>query len=79
LHLQQKLASTFKLKMGLLSSREKEVLPLILSGHANKSIAQILNVLPDTVKKYRAQIMEKMQVQNLPELITLAGNHPRNL
>lgn len=78
LHLQQKLASTFELKMGLLSSREKEVLPLILHGHANKSIAQILNILPDTVKKYRAQIMEKMQVQNLPELIDLCGNHPKN-
>ncbi|NBX88810.1 MAG: DNA-binding response regulator [Betaproteobacteria bacterium] len=76
--LQQKKTLSFELKMGLLSSREKEVLPLMLHGHANKSIAQILNILPDTVKKHRAQIMEKMQVHSLPELIEICADHPSN-
>jgi FixJ family two-component response regulator len=54
-----------------LSVREREILPYLLQGHGNKSIAASMDVLPDTVKKHRAQIMEKMQVENLPELIAL--------
>ena len=76
LRLLKKQKSTFVLMLSLLSGREKEVLPLILLGHANKSIAHILSILPDTVKKHRAQIMEKMQVQNLPDLIALCANQP---
>jgi len=76
LRLLKKQKSTFVLMLSLLSGREKEVLPLILLGHTNKSIAHILSILPDTVKKHRAQIMEKMQVQNLPDLIALCANQP---
>jgi FixJ family two-component response regulator len=54
-----------------LSMREREILPYLLRGHGNKSIAALMDVLPDTVKKHRAQILEKMQVENLPELIAL--------
>jgi FixJ family two-component response regulator len=54
-----------------LSAREREILPYLIQGHGNKSIAEAIGVLPDTVKKHRAQIMEKMQVENLPELIAL--------
>ena len=54
-----------------LSIREREILPYLLRGHGNKSIAASMDVLPDTVKKHRAQILEKMQVENLPELIAL--------
>ena len=54
-----------------LSLREREILPYLLRGHGNKSIAASMDVLPDTVKKHRAQIFEKMQVENLPELIAL--------
>jgi NAD(P) transhydrogenase subunit alpha len=39
LRLLKKQKSTFVLMLSLLSGREKEVLPLILLGHANKSIA----------------------------------------
>ncbi len=54
-----------------LTVREKEILPFILQGHGNKSIAESTDILPDTAKKHRAQIFEKMQVDNLPELMAL--------
>jgi FixJ family two-component response regulator len=40
-------------------------------GYGNKDIAAKLSVMPDTVKKYRAQVFEKMQVDNLPALLDL--------
>jgi FixJ family two-component response regulator len=54
-----------------LTVREKEILPFILQGHGNKSIAESIDIFPDTVKKHRAQIFEKMHVNKLPELMAL--------
>ena len=54
-----------------LSRREKSIFALMLLGHGNKDIAAKLSVMPDTVKKYRAQVFEKMQVDNLPALLDL--------
>ena len=54
-----------------LSRREKSIFALMLLGHGNKDIAAQLSVKPDTVKKYRAQVFEKMQVDNLAALLDL--------
>lgn len=54
-----------------LSRREKSIFALMLLGHGNKDIAAKLSVMPDTVKKYRAQVFEKMQVDNLAALLDL--------
>ena len=54
-----------------LSRREKSIFALVLLGHGNKDIAAKLSVMPDTVKKYRAQVFEKMQVDNLAALLDL--------
>ena len=54
-----------------LSVREKELLPLLLQGMSNKSIAAHTGVLADTVKKHRAHILAKMQVDNLASLLQL--------
>jgi FixJ family two-component response regulator len=43
----------------------------MLLGHGNKDISAQLSVMPDTVKKYRAQVFEKMQVDNLAALLDL--------
>ena len=58
-------------KWKTLSARECDVFALILQGHTNKGISQSLDMLPDTAKKHRANILEKMQVTNLAELIEL--------
>ncbi len=54
-----------------LTPREREFMLLMVDGHTNKGIGEITGVAADTVKKYRAQILEKMGVESLPELIVL--------
>jgi FixJ family two-component response regulator len=54
-----------------LTSREKEVLGLIVKSHSNKESAKILNISNRTVDVHRASIMEKMQAENIAELITM--------
>jgi FixJ family two-component response regulator len=54
-----------------LSRKEQQIFSLMLLGHGNKSIASEIGLMPDTVKKHRAQIFEKMQVSSLAELLAL--------
>jgi len=62
-----------------LSAREKRIFSLMLLGHGNKSIAAITDLMADTVKKYRAQVMDKMQVGSLAELLSFCkGFEPTN-
>lgn len=55
-----------------LTSREREVLQLIAEGHTNQSIAQQLFISVKTVEAHRANIMAKLRVQNLADLIRIA-------
>jgi FixJ family two-component response regulator len=41
-------------------------------GHANKRIAAELGISEGTVKLHRGQVMRKMQVQSLVELVRMA-------
>lgn len=52
-----------------LTSREKEVLKKITEGFSNKEIADNLHISPRTVDAHRANIMEKLNVKNVVELI----------
>jgi two-component system response regulator TtrR len=52
-----------------LTSIEHEILQLFLHGHSNKMVGAAMNLKADTIKKRRAQIYEKLQVENLPGLI----------
>lgn len=58
-----------------LSSREREILQLIIEGNTNKAIALTLNISIKTVEKHRASIMRKLDVHSLPELILFALKH----
>ena len=60
-----------------LSVREQEILSLMLLGHGNKAIGLEKNVMADTVKKHRAQIMAKMEVNSLAELLSLCKDSLR--
>lgn len=55
-----------------LSTREKEVFHYILRGFTNKEMAEKLAITLKTIEAHRANIMNKMQVNSLPELVTLA-------
>jgi two-component system response regulator NreC len=55
-----------------LSLREKEVLRLIVEGKTNIEIAKILHLSTKTIEKHRANMMNKLELHNLPELIKYA-------
>ena len=55
-----------------LSNREREVFQMIAEGHSTKEISDILCVSPSTVKTHRANIMEKLQIDNISQLIQFA-------
>ena len=56
-----------------LTSREREVLTLAITGRLNKQIAAALDVSEMTVKVHRGQVMRKMQAKSLVELMRMAG------
>ena len=56
-----------------LTAREREVLELVVAGRLNKQIAAALGLSERTVKAHRAQIMEKMGVGSIAELVQVAG------
>ncbi|MBU6432579.1 MAG: response regulator transcription factor [Nitrospirae bacterium] len=55
-----------------LSSRQKEILQLIAEGYANKEIAQRLDLSPRTVETHRAELMERLNIRDVPGLVKLA-------
>jgi DNA-binding CsgD family transcriptional regulator len=55
----------------LLSARECEVIQLILKGHSNKSIAELLGISVDTVKVYNKRFHTKLEISSQAELFSL--------
>ncbi len=55
-----------------LSEREKEVLQLIVSGLANKEMAERLTLSVRTVEKHRQKIMQKLGIHKATELVRFA-------
>jgi FixJ family two-component response regulator len=55
-----------------LTPREREVLPLVVSGLPNKQIAAEIGTSETTVKVHRGQLMRKMGADSLPELVGMA-------
>jgi two-component system response regulator FixJ len=56
-----------------LTPREREVMDMVIKGHANKVIALDLGVSQRTVELHRARVMHKMGVRSLAELVRVAG------
>jgi FixJ family two-component response regulator len=55
-----------------LSPRELEVMKLIVAGHSNKRIAQLLGISHRTVEAHRSRVMEKSGAPTVMELARLA-------
>lgn len=55
-----------------LTSREQQVLERIVAGRLNKQIAGDLNISIKTVEAHRANIMEKLQVTTVADLMKIA-------
>jgi FixJ family two-component response regulator len=63
-----------------LTSREREVMNLVVKGWLNKQIAFEIGTVEKTVKVHRARVMDKMKVESLAELVSLverSGIHKR--
>ena len=57
-----------------LSARELEVMRCVISGAPNKKIASHLGIAEKTVKIHRGQVMEKMRVASVAELVRLCAS-----
>lgn len=55
-----------------LSNREREVFQMIAEGRSTREISQILYVSPSTIKTHRSNIMEKLKMDNISQLIQFA-------
>ena len=55
-----------------LSDREREVLKLVAEGRTNKEVADRLNVAEKTVATHRANVMRKLELHNMSELVRYA-------
>jgi two-component system, LuxR family, response regulator FixJ len=59
-------------RLARLTPREREVLQLVVHGRHNREIAAALSISPRTVEVYKARLMDKLQVDRLPDLIRIA-------
>src|SRR6478609_8628269 len=55
-----------------LSMRQREILQLIAEGHTTKDIAQRLNLSVKTVETHRSQLMERLDIHDVPGLVRFA-------
>ena len=69
---QEKDVSELRTRFDSLTSREREVLPLVVTGRPNKQIAFELELSEMTVKVHRGQIMRKMRARSLVDLVRMA-------
>jgi FixJ family two-component response regulator len=56
-----------------LTPREREVLPLVVSGLLNKQGAAHLGISEVTFQIHRTNVMRKMEADSLAELVRMAG------
>jgi two-component system response regulator DegU len=59
-----------------LTRRELEILGLIRDGKSNKEIADVLGKSVRTVETHRFNIMKKLEVSNIAELLRYIDQHP---
>ncbi|MDP5215777.1 response regulator transcription factor [Ruegeria sp. 2205SS24-7] len=55
-----------------LTDRERQTLNLIVAGRSNKEMAELLGISPKTVDRHRTNLMQKLQVHSVAQLIAFA-------
>lgn len=56
-------------RLAALTARQREVLDMVLAGQPSKNIAADLGIAQRTVESHRAQIMKRIGVRTIPELV----------
>jgi RNA polymerase sigma factor (sigma-70 family) len=56
-----------------LTTREREVLALVVAGLPNKKVGGELGISEITVKAHRGRVMQKMGADSLPSLVKMAA------
>ncbi len=74
-YVQQRQAAQAKSPLARLSSRERQVLQLVVEGRSSAEIAEILFLSPKTVDTYRSRLMHKLGISDLPALVKFAIQH----
>jgi FixJ family two-component response regulator len=67
-----KIVAELRQRFDSLTSREQEVLTLVVAGRMNKQIAGDLELSENTVKVHRSQITRKMRARSLVDLVRIA-------
>jgi FixJ family two-component response regulator len=68
----EKTVSELQIRFDSLTSREREVMPLIVAGLMNKQMAAELGITEITVKVHRGHMMRKMKARSLIDLVRMA-------
>jgi DNA-binding NarL/FixJ family response regulator len=58
-----------------LSTRERQVLQLVVEGKTSSDIAHLISLSPKSVQTYRSRIMTKLSAKDLPSLVKFALQH----
>jgi len=56
----------------MVSSREREIVQLLAEGKSSKEVASFLNLSVSTVETHRSNIMRKLGIHSLSELVLYA-------
>ncbi|WP_109830684.1 response regulator transcription factor [Reichenbachiella versicolor] len=59
-----------------ITKREKQILQMVYNGHSNKSIADELGKSIRTIETHRFNIMKKLEVSNITELLRKIDGEP---
>jgi two-component system response regulator FixJ len=68
--------AAIRMRLGLLSDDERQVMRLMIQGFPNKRIVMDLQLSPRTVDRRRAAVLAKMEVTSVPELAALMSRFP---
>lgn len=55
-----------------LSARERQVLQYLVEGHTSREIGEQLSLSPKSVETYRRRLMEKLGINDIPQLVRFA-------
>jgi FixJ family two-component response regulator len=78
----EKIVADLRVRFDSLTSREREVIALVVAGLMNKQIAAKLGVAEITVKVHRVNMMRKMKARSVIDLVGMADllgiRHPQS-